>query len=186
LAAWPCCNPEAELGVARAVRSLNIPLVLSSVSSTPLEAVAETLGESPRWFQLYADWLEEHDQPDRAELIRVQCALAGIACDDPRRPNLEMRANVLLTAHETQWRQEAPAWARQHIDFRRGFVDEVRVGLRTFLKGAPGLFRRAPATTLRLTSVFAARDSLSACPQLAAVRSLHLHDVQATAVRNLL
>jgi isopentenyl diphosphate isomerase/L-lactate dehydrogenase-like FMN-dependent dehydrogenase len=46
-------HPEAELAVARAARSLGVPLVLSTVSSTPLEAVAETLGDSPRWFQLY-------------------------------------------------------------------------------------------------------------------------------------
>jgi isopentenyl diphosphate isomerase/L-lactate dehydrogenase-like FMN-dependent dehydrogenase len=46
-------HPEAELAVARAARSLGVPMVLSTVSSTPLEAVAEALGESPRWFQLY-------------------------------------------------------------------------------------------------------------------------------------
>jgi isopentenyl diphosphate isomerase/L-lactate dehydrogenase-like FMN-dependent dehydrogenase len=46
-------HPEAELAVARAARSLGVPLVLSTVSSTPLEKVAETLGDSPRWFQLY-------------------------------------------------------------------------------------------------------------------------------------
>jgi isopentenyl diphosphate isomerase/L-lactate dehydrogenase-like FMN-dependent dehydrogenase len=46
-------HPEAELATARAARSLGVPLVLSTVSSTPLEAVAEALGESPRWFQLY-------------------------------------------------------------------------------------------------------------------------------------
>jgi isopentenyl diphosphate isomerase/L-lactate dehydrogenase-like FMN-dependent dehydrogenase/catechol 2,3-dioxygenase-like lactoylglutathione lyase family enzyme len=46
-------HPEAELAVARAARSLGVPMVLSSVSSTPLEKVAEALGDSPRWFQLY-------------------------------------------------------------------------------------------------------------------------------------
>jgi isopentenyl diphosphate isomerase/L-lactate dehydrogenase-like FMN-dependent dehydrogenase len=46
-------HPEAELAVARAARSLGIPMVLSTVSSTPLEAVAEALGDSLRWFQLY-------------------------------------------------------------------------------------------------------------------------------------
>jgi isopentenyl diphosphate isomerase/L-lactate dehydrogenase-like FMN-dependent dehydrogenase len=46
-------HPDAELAVARAAQSLGVPVVLSSVSSTPLEAVAETLGEAPRWFQLY-------------------------------------------------------------------------------------------------------------------------------------
>jgi lactate 2-monooxygenase len=46
-------HPEAELAVARAARSLGVPMILSSVSSTPLEAVADALGDSPRWFQLY-------------------------------------------------------------------------------------------------------------------------------------
>jgi isopentenyl diphosphate isomerase/L-lactate dehydrogenase-like FMN-dependent dehydrogenase len=46
-------HPEAELAVARAARSLGLPMVLSTVSSTPLEVVAEALGDSPRWFQLY-------------------------------------------------------------------------------------------------------------------------------------
>jgi isopentenyl diphosphate isomerase/L-lactate dehydrogenase-like FMN-dependent dehydrogenase len=46
-------HPEAELAVARAARSLGVPIVLSTVSSTPLEKVAEALGDSPRWFQLY-------------------------------------------------------------------------------------------------------------------------------------
>jgi isopentenyl diphosphate isomerase/L-lactate dehydrogenase-like FMN-dependent dehydrogenase len=46
-------HPEAELAVARAARSLGVPLVLSTVSSTPLEAVAEAMGEVPHWFQLY-------------------------------------------------------------------------------------------------------------------------------------
>jgi lactate 2-monooxygenase len=46
-------HAEAELAVARAARALGVPLVLSCVSSTPLEAVAAALGDSPRWFQLY-------------------------------------------------------------------------------------------------------------------------------------
>jgi isopentenyl diphosphate isomerase/L-lactate dehydrogenase-like FMN-dependent dehydrogenase/catechol 2,3-dioxygenase-like lactoylglutathione lyase family enzyme len=46
-------HAEAELAVARAARSLGVPMVLSCVSSTPLEKVAEALGDAPRWFQLY-------------------------------------------------------------------------------------------------------------------------------------
>jgi isopentenyl diphosphate isomerase/L-lactate dehydrogenase-like FMN-dependent dehydrogenase len=46
-------HQEAELAVARAARSLGIPLILSTLSSTPLEAVAATMSEVPRWFQLY-------------------------------------------------------------------------------------------------------------------------------------
>jgi isopentenyl diphosphate isomerase/L-lactate dehydrogenase-like FMN-dependent dehydrogenase len=46
-------HPDAELAVARAARSAGVPMVLSSVSSTPMEDVASALGGSPRWFQLY-------------------------------------------------------------------------------------------------------------------------------------
>jgi isopentenyl diphosphate isomerase/L-lactate dehydrogenase-like FMN-dependent dehydrogenase len=52
-------HPEAELAVARAARSVGVPLVLSTVASTPLEAVARTLGEVPHWFQLY--WPRDPD-----------------------------------------------------------------------------------------------------------------------------
>jgi lactate 2-monooxygenase len=46
-------HPEGELAVARAARALEIPMILSTLSSFPLEKVAEILGPSPRWFQLY-------------------------------------------------------------------------------------------------------------------------------------
>lgn len=46
-------HAEAELPVARAARSLGVPMILSSVSSTPLETVAQVMGDVPHWFQLY-------------------------------------------------------------------------------------------------------------------------------------
>jgi uncharacterized protein (TIGR02996 family) len=42
---------------------------------------------------IYADWLEERGDPARAELIRVQCALAAGPPDD-QRPRLERRARL--------------------------------------------------------------------------------------------
>jgi uncharacterized protein (TIGR02996 family) len=33
----------------------------------------------------YADWLEEHGRSERAAFIRVQCQLARLPDDDPRR-----------------------------------------------------------------------------------------------------
>jgi isopentenyl diphosphate isomerase/L-lactate dehydrogenase-like FMN-dependent dehydrogenase len=46
-------RPEAELAVAQAAAALKLPMVLSSAASKTLEEVAATLGDSPRWFQLY-------------------------------------------------------------------------------------------------------------------------------------
>lgn len=65
-------HPDAELAVARAARSLGIPLVLSTVSSKPLEAVAEVMGEVPHWFQLY--WPRD---PDLAVSLLSRAERAG-------------------------------------------------------------------------------------------------------------
>ena len=46
-------HEEAELAVAQAAASLNMPFVLSTVSSKPMEQVAASVAQSPRWFQLY-------------------------------------------------------------------------------------------------------------------------------------
>ena len=45
-------HPEGELAVARAARRMDHGMILSTVSSTPLEDVAAALGRAP-WFQLY-------------------------------------------------------------------------------------------------------------------------------------
>ncbi|RFA31128.1 alpha-hydroxy-acid oxidizing enzyme [Alkalilimnicola ehrlichii] len=46
-------RPDAELAVARAAARLGVPMILSTVAAHSLEAVAEAMGDAPRWFQLY-------------------------------------------------------------------------------------------------------------------------------------
>lgn len=46
-------HDEAEIAVARAAHSLGIGMILSTVSSFPMEQVAQELGDTTRWFQLY-------------------------------------------------------------------------------------------------------------------------------------
>jgi isopentenyl diphosphate isomerase/L-lactate dehydrogenase-like FMN-dependent dehydrogenase len=46
-------HEDGELATARAAASLGVPYIVSTVSSTPMEDVAEAMGETPRWFQLY-------------------------------------------------------------------------------------------------------------------------------------
>jgi isopentenyl diphosphate isomerase/L-lactate dehydrogenase-like FMN-dependent dehydrogenase len=65
-------HPEAERAVARAARAVGVPLVLSTVSSTPLETVAEVLGDVPHWFQLY--WPRD---PDLAASLVTRAERAG-------------------------------------------------------------------------------------------------------------
>jgi isopentenyl diphosphate isomerase/L-lactate dehydrogenase-like FMN-dependent dehydrogenase len=46
-------HPDADLAVARAVKSLGVPMIFSNQASVPMEQVAAALGDTPRWFQLY-------------------------------------------------------------------------------------------------------------------------------------
>jgi lactate 2-monooxygenase len=50
-------HPEGEIAVARAAAATGVPMLLSSAASNSIEQVAEALGDSPRWFQLY--WVSD-------------------------------------------------------------------------------------------------------------------------------
>lgn len=52
-------HPEGELLVGAAAASLDVPFVLSTVSSHSIESVAEVMGDGPRWFQLYWSRIDE-------------------------------------------------------------------------------------------------------------------------------
>ncbi|CEL98219.1 unnamed protein product [Vitrella brassicaformis CCMP3155] len=46
-------HPEGETATARAAREVGVPMTLSTMSTTPLEEVAESSGKGLRFFQLY-------------------------------------------------------------------------------------------------------------------------------------
>ncbi|MET8155443.1 lactate 2-monooxygenase [Sphaerisporangium sp. NPDC005289] len=46
-------HADAETAAARAAAAREVPFILSSASSTPMEQVAEAMGDAERWFQLY-------------------------------------------------------------------------------------------------------------------------------------
>src|SRR3954469_1413723 len=73
---------------------------------------------------IFADWLEEHGRPQRAEFIRVQVELARLAEGDPRREALADRQDELLAAHGHEWRPLRQSGAVRGA-FHRGFVEEA-------------------------------------------------------------
>ncbi|MGN6415078.1 alpha-hydroxy-acid oxidizing protein [Flexivirga sp.] len=64
-------QPEAELAVARAARSLGLPMVLSTQGSVPMEQTAQELGAHPMWYQLY--W-SNNDELARSLVQRAEAA----------------------------------------------------------------------------------------------------------------
>jgi uncharacterized protein (TIGR02996 family) len=95
---------------------------------------------------IYADWLQENGQPQRAEFIRVQIELARLADDDLRREALADRQDELLIAHGDEWWpvRESGGW---RPTFHRGLVDEVFV---TTADECEAVLRAAPVRRLQL------------------------------------
>jgi lactate 2-monooxygenase len=51
--------PEGDLAVARAAAAAAVPWVVSTAASAPMEAIAEAMGDAPRWYQLY--WVSDRE-----------------------------------------------------------------------------------------------------------------------------
>ena len=46
-------NPEGDLATARGAASRGVPMIFSNQASVTMETCAASMGDSPRWFQLY-------------------------------------------------------------------------------------------------------------------------------------
>src|SRR6516162_2062254 len=89
-----------------------------------LQAIIESPDDdTPRL--VFADWLDDHDQPQRAEFIRVQIERARLSEDDAKQSELRERENSLLETCREAWLEPIPACMREFARFRRGFVERV-------------------------------------------------------------
>jgi uncharacterized protein (TIGR02996 family) len=93
---------------------------------------------------IYADWLEENGDPDRAEFIREQIRLARGGEENPLWRGGSQRAEELLLPNRDKWVKRLPEWARRNGAFRQGFVSSVRCTARQFLQGGAALCRATP------------------------------------------
>jgi uncharacterized protein (TIGR02996 family) len=100
---------------------------------------------------VFADWLDDNDEPARAEFIRAQIQLAPTAEDDPSYEGLRKRAGQLLSCHRKEWVKEVPGWARHEVTFARGFVQDVVCTAASFARRGARLFESSPVRGIRLT-----------------------------------
>lgn len=122
---------------------------------------------------VYADFLDDAGDPERAELVRVQLALARTPDDHPRRAELVNREAELRDAHSARW-TEPLAGLVTAVEFRRGVPDSVTVTAGTFLERGDELFRKARVRRLRLLDAADAIEKVARSPLLAGVRELDL------------
>jgi uncharacterized protein (TIGR02996 family) len=126
---------------------------------------------------VFADWLDDHGQAERAEFIRVQVELARAAADGlapaTRRDELLARQQELLRGHERQWADRLHGVADRYW-FRRGFVEDVEIDAEALLAHSSTVFESAPVRHARLGGGLEALARLSASPLLARLRSIDL------------
>src|SRR4051812_18286256 len=82
---------------------------------------------------IYADWLDEHGQTERAEFIRTQIELARLPENGERRATLAAREHDLLMAHTEEWMAPLEDCRAEEFEFRRGFVESMTMKARNFL-----------------------------------------------------
>jgi uncharacterized protein (TIGR02996 family) len=89
------------------------------------DIVANIDDDTPRL--VYADWLMENGQDDRAEFIRVQIQRTRLPAWDAAQVRLRLREQKLLELHGEEWLAELPVIEGAKWEgFRRGIVAEVK------------------------------------------------------------
>jgi uncharacterized protein (TIGR02996 family) len=119
---------------------------------------------------VYADFLEESGEADRAEFIRIQCELATVGFSRERRNALESRERELLTKYVEVWKLPI----RGHQTFRRGFVDTLWTSANFLLAGDPERISDSTVRTLRITNADQRIDDLAEYRGFANIEHLDL------------
>ncbi len=95
---------------------------------------------------VYADWLDEHGDPARAEFIRVQIRLEVAQEWNAERRRLQARESELFDAHREEWTAHLGPFDPEKIkvSFDRGFLDRLTCEETTaseleILRRVPGL-----------------------------------------------
>ena len=94
---------------------------------------------------VYADWLDEHDQPERAEFIRVECEEARTDHSSPAYLPLLQRASDLFERYRRRWFKPLVGGDLvDHVLTSRGFVDTVVLSPDDFADHADTITTCAP------------------------------------------
>ncbi len=133
--------------------------------------IADPDDDGPRL--VYADWLEERGDP-RGEFIRAQYTLAQPGVKDPDRvEEWCQREEQLLKEHRAEWLRPFKGLGKG-CTFRRGFVEEVTLPARSFLRKAARLAELTPLRVVHLTKADGCGAAVAALPVVARLTQLDL------------
>ena len=122
---------------------------------------------------IFADWLDEHGDPARAEFIRVQVELGRPDPDRARRYQLLTAERRLLFAYRAAWTAWLPPWAYRDI-FRRGFLEGIMCKATDFIARADEVRGRTPLSSVQLNGTEGEAVPVFRSRALDGIRSLTL------------
>ena len=128
---------------------------------------------------VYADWLDEHGEADRAEFIRLQIRAAHAGPGDPEAGALRQRAEDLRRAHHVEWLNHLPQFEGVHWEsFERGFISAVRFDHPDlFFEHAADVFAAAPVQVVQFHQAYHTHATrLAGVRDLRRVRTLDFLD----------
>jgi uncharacterized protein (TIGR02996 family) len=130
---------------------------------------------------VFADWLEEHGEAERAEFIRVHVATDRMPKDDPNYTRLMQRRGELFARNNRDWHAGLPKlpgveWA---LSFPRGFVGEVTFAdVKAFRRHADAVFAGTPVEDIHFKRLHPREAGIvAASPYLARLIALELGPV---------
>jgi uncharacterized protein (TIGR02996 family) len=134
---------------------------------------------------VFADWLEEHDDADRARFIRLQCehyrryGSVWPRIDSPHREELEQEIDALLKKHHKAWTAGLPAWAQKE-PFQRGFLHIWNMTGKQFVQDAGLLRTVTPLGFLCLRLLKGREEAVFTSEHLSGVNWLSADEAQLT------
>ncbi|MCI0703718.1 MAG: TIGR02996 domain-containing protein [Planctomycetia bacterium] len=122
---------------------------------------------------IFADWLQENNQPERAEFIRAQVEAVRAEPFSPQARAAAATAEKLLEGRRGEWtrhiRERVERW-----EFRRGFIEHVVVDPDRFPAAAEQLFAAEPVRSLQVERFVSMGTPPSLAPFFNTVQLQHL------------
>lgn len=136
-----------------------------------IDAAGE-MADTPRL--IYADWLEDHDEPELAAFVRLQVAVYRVPNTDPSRYVLRRQEDAAWKAYKQKWGLALAAGRVGRGQFRRGVLEgQVTVPAAEFVARSGGWGPGFPVRSLHLPGAGDA-GGLTDSPFLARLKWLDL------------
>lgn len=153
-----------------------MPEVMPPHANHLLKAIVKHPADDTRRV-VWADWLEEHGDAERAEFIRVQIEMAKLAEDDPRYHRLRAREGQLHDKNWEKWSEKVTGF-KDRVTFRRGLPEAIRVEAYAFSRVGRKLCPRCPVSEVALSALSKEVAPLADSPYLPRIRALSFyHDI---------